>query len=759
MVPAHRASRSRQGCGILSVPDSAAFRQGAFWFSILLIVGVSLWSLLSTQRLVASAERVDRTQSALLQLEGVLSGLQDAESGARGFAMTGESAYLQPLRNAESRVSEHVRLLKELAGKDAGQRQRIARIEALAQRRLAFAERVISARRTTSEPLDGNILGPGKAAMDAARREIERMAESERALYRVRENAVRDQALRANMALIGGIIASLAVLIALFILANRQAARRIRAEEALQRLNSELERRVEERTVEVRRTKELLDAVIENIPDMVFLKDTADDHRFLLINRAGEELLGRGREEIIGQRDQNLVPDEQAEAFLAADRAVISSGRIKVAPSERISTPRGLRLLETRRIPIFDEEGAARFLLGISRDVTDQRSLESQLRQSQRMEAVGQLTGGIAHDFNNLLAILLGNAELLQERLASDPESTELVEEILGASDRGGDLVRRLLAFARKQHLDAEPVDLNQRLPEIVGLLRRSLGERVRIQTAPAEALWPALIDPTQVDDAILNLAINARDAMPNGGMLTIETANVRLDEAYASQHVEVSAGDYVMLAVSDSGSGMPPEVVARAFEPFFTTKEMERGTGLGLSQVYGWVKQSGGHVKIYSEVGHGTTVKLYLPRAADEAAEAAAARAEETAPTGTETVLVVEDNPGVRRMVVRQLTELGYRTSEASDASEALATIDSDAPIDLLFSDVVMPGEMTGYDLVNVAVQRRPGLRVLLTSGYTEVAARSGNGSRQAGALLSKPYRKVELARAVREALEETGD
>ena len=286
-------------------------------------------------------------------------------------------------------------------------------------------------------------------------------------------------------------------------------------------------------------------------------------------------------------------------------------------------------------------------------------------------------------------------------------------------------------------------------------MLRRKLGENVTVDVKTEPRLWKAMVDPTQVDDALLNLAINARDAMPEGGRVCIETANVHLDEDYAAHHAEVTPGDYVALAVSDSGTGMAPEVIARAFEPFFTTKETGRGTGLGLSQIYGWVTQSGGHIKIYSELGHGTTVKLYLPRskaAAEE--EPSEHHAPPALSNGHETILVVEDNRNVRRTVVRQLHDLGFVTIEAEDGVEALALVASGAEFDLLLTDIVMPGGMTGYELAEEVRKLRPGQKVLFTSGYTELAVTTGDPARS-GPLLSKPYRKQELGRAVRAVLD----
>jgi CheY-like chemotaxis protein len=371
------------------------------------------------------------------------------------------------------------------------------------------------------------------------------------------------------------------------------------------------------------------------------------------------------------------------------------------------------------------------------------------------MEAVGQLTGGLAHDFNNLLAIIIGNLDMLREMRADDPVTDELVRDALESALRGADLTRRLLAFARRQPLQPEQVDINEVIGAIVRLLTRTLGENIAIEMSLAPNVWPVQIDRAQFEAAIANLATNARDAMPRGGALLIDTRNGHLDAAYAAGHSDVIPGDYVVVEVSDSGIGMPPEVVSRIFEPFFTTKEQGKGTGLGLSMVFGFMKQSGGHVTVYSEPGKGTTFRLYLPRQRDASVMSEERPAQPAPLGGTETILVAEDNPGLRRIVVRQLREAGYRVLEAADAEAAMAVIDSTESIHLLLTDIVMPGAMDGRDLARIAVARRPELRTLLTSGFPD-ARWNASGLHTGARLLSKPYRKEELRRAVREVLDE---
>jgi len=381
---------------------------------------------------------------------------------------------------------------------------------------------------------------------------------------------------------------------------------------------------------------------------------------------------------------------------------------------------------------------------------------QEQLHQAQKMEAVGQLTGGLAHDFNNLLMIIIANLDLLDTMLKGQPAAQKLVNAAIGASLRGAELTKQLLAFSRRQQLQPQPIDMNQLVSATAELLRRTLGEAIEIRTAFGQDVWTAEADPSQVESALVNLSINARDAMPAGGRLTIETANVTLDDAYAADNPDAVPGDYVMLAVTDTGTGMPPEVVKRVFEPFFTTKAVGKGTGLGLSMVYGFAKQSGGHVKIYSEPGHGTTLRLYLPKARDQ-------QASEPLPDlgdggsiqgNDEIILVVEDNEDVRAVTARQLGILGYQVMLAETAAEAMAILQRGARVDVMFTDVVMPGGASGFDLAEQARALRPDLGILFTSGFTEVSLRNNAALEQSAGLLSKPYRLEALARKIKEAL-----
>jgi signal transduction histidine kinase len=401
----------------------------------------------------------------------------------------------------------------------------------------------------------------------------------------------------------------------------------------------------------------------------------------------------------------------------------------------------------TRLLPAIDRELREAQLRAVH------RAMEDHLRQAQKVETIGQLTGGVAHDFNNLLGVIIGNLDLLIDMLRPDPARAELAESALSAALRGAELTKRLLAVARQQPLSARAIDINERLPGMVAMLRRTLGEAIDIRTALAPDLWPARADPSQVEDALLNLAINARDAMPGGGALMIETANVRLDESYPAAVAEIAPGDYVALSVTDTGEGMAAEVIERATEPFFTTKPPGEGTGLGLSMIYGFAKQSGGHLSIYSEVGVGTTVRLYLPRARDaDAGEEAAPPAGATPSRGGERILVVDDNPALRKVTLRQLTELGYACRDADSGPAALAILDAGERFDLLFTDVGLPDGVSGYDLARLAEQRQPGLKVLFTTGYAH--AHREDDRHEPVHVLRKPYRSHELAQTVRDIL-----
>jgi PAS domain S-box-containing protein len=499
----------------------------------------------------------------------------------------------------------------------------------------------------------------------------------------------------------------------------------------------------------LRESRDLNRLITDNLPAVICYLDSEQRYRF--VNRVLEEWYDRPAEEILGRTVADLTGPEVYDQIRPYLEAAVAGKEQRFELSRTF--PDGItRTLANAYVPHFNESGEVQGFFALVRDVTEQKRGEEQLRQAQKMEAVGQLTAGVAHDFNNMLAVTWGNAELLEDELGAD---NPFLAALFRGTKRGADLTQRLLAFSRKQVLSPEIVSANNLIAEITGLLRRTLEEHIDIKTVTADGLWNCEVDPAQLENALVNLAINARDAMPDGGKLTIETANARLDDDYAAAQAEVTPGQYVMLAVTDTGSGMPPEVREQVFEPFFTTKDVGKGTGLGLSMVYGFVKQSDGHVTIYSEEGEGTTIKLYLPRSTEmEVAEKKPATGEVPVARG-ETVLVVEDDPDLRTLAVTLLGNLGYLVMEAGTAAAALEQLRSPTRVNLLLTDVMLPGGMNGRELATEVEQRVPGIQVLYMSGYTEDAI-IHHGRLDADAeLLQKPFRRADLARAVRSVLD----
>jgi PAS domain S-box-containing protein len=493
---------------------------------------------------------------------------------------------------------------------------------------------------------------------------------------------------------------------------------------------------------EQRQLADRLVHILENLDDVFYAFDA--DWRFIYINHRGEQLSGISREELLGEVIWDRFPDTRGTEFEHQYRTARATGH----PVQFVEYYEAFGTwLDVKAFPA--EDGLAVLL----RDITEQRRAEEQLRQAQRMDSIGQLTGGIAHDFNNLLTVIMGNAEMAIESVQGDRQLRHMIQLVADAAQRGSDLTRRLLAFARRQALEPRAVDVNRLVADMETLMRRALGGNIHIELARGAGLWNAMIDPGQLEDALLNLCLNARDAIPDGGRLTIETYNASLDREYAANHEEVEPGQYVAIAVSDTGRGIPPEILPHVFEPFFTSRQKAGGTGLGLAMVYGFVKQSGGHVKIYSEVDQGTTVRLYLPRTHDQATETRTRQPR--LERGSETVLLVEDDEQVRDYAARQLDALGYEVIQAGNGLEALEILESERPVDLLFTDVVMPNGISGRELAERAAVLRPGIKVLYTSGYTENAIVHHGRLDQGVHLLAKPYRRVDLASAIRRAME----
>ncbi len=500
----------------------------------------------------------------------------------------------------------------------------------------------------------------------------------------------------------------------------------------------------------------LLRSILDTVPEAMIIID----ERGLIqsFSAAAAELFGYRRDEVIGENVRILMPepykaehDTYIDNYLrTGERRIIGYGRlVKAITKDGTVFPIELSIGEAR-------SKNRRMFTGFVRDLTSRQKMEEELRQSQKMEAVGQLTGGLAHDFNNILTAIIANIELLAPNLV-DPDDRDLAMEAHEAARDGAKLAGQLLAFGRRQPLNSAPTDVGALLTSFSGLLRRTLGETVELRIEVPPDPQVAVIDGAQLQNALLNLAINARDAMPRGGKLTIETSTVRLDSDYAQTYPEVRTGRYILITVTDNGSGMSEEVRRRAFEPFFTTKPTGAGSGLGLSMVYGFVKQTGGHIQIYSEVARGTSVRLFMPRAEGSAGDRAS-RSPDTQATdlahGSETILLVEDDPRLRRVLGRRLRTLGYQVIETDNGAAAMAEVARRPEIALVFTDMVMPGGMTGLELADAARTIRPGLKILFTSGYA--APELARLGQQKGTWLKKPYTADELADKIRHVLEE---
>jgi PAS domain S-box-containing protein len=569
--------------------------------------------------------------------------------------------------------------------------------------------------------------------------------------------------------ILAGIAAQTAVAVdnaRLYQKSQQEIAERTRTERALQALNDTLEQRVNERAQQLQAS---FDQLHESERRFRLLVEAVTDYAIFMLdpdgyvvnwNPGAERLKGYTDAEIVGQHFSSFYPEEDRQSGVPEMvlNTAASKGKFE-AEGWRVRKG-GSRFWASVVVhAILDRQGQLLGFSKVTHDLTEKRAAEEKLRQAQKMEAIGQLTGGIAHDFNNLLTVISGNMETLQRRLSQGGEDRLLrfVNSALLASSRAAVLTHHLLAFARRQPLDPKLVSANTLLTGVSEMLRRTLGETISIETVLAGGVWTTFVDANQLENSLLNLAVNARDAMPGGGKLTIEAANVYLDEAYAAT-ADVAPGQYVGLFVSDTGIGMPADVASRAFDPFFTTKDVGQGTGLGLSQVYGFVKQSDGHVRIYSEVGAGTTVKIYLPRhiSADSAGDERSA--DLPVPRGHgETILVVEDEPGVRRLATDMLLELGYGVLDASDGTTALRIIDAHREIELLFTDIGLPGGMNGRQLADEVLRRRPGLKVLFTSGYARNAIVHHGRLDPGVQLIVKPFTFAGLAAKMRHVLDES--
>jgi len=660
--------------------------------------------------------------------------IQDAERGQRGYLITGRDAYLDPYNSAKERLPQLlVDLQQAVADRPEQQRRLLALQGDLTTKMNELAETIAKRREQGFGTAQAMVnTDAGRIAMEAVEADIGAIIDAADMRLQARMAAAESLEQRVLLTfLIGSIIAACALIAGAILLAR--AYRRAASSERL------------------------LQATLDSVREGVAAFDA--DRRLIAWNQTFSRMLKLPRRTL--QRREALPAGKTAEIdrfndyFETLDAEVKQTGRAALMESKAADG----RSLEIFHNPAEDGGSVTTFL-----DRTEQRQTEEALRQAQKLEALGQMTGGIAHDFNNLLTVIIGATHLLQRAVAKDAQALQRIDMVTVAAERGARLIQQLLAFARRQPLEPEIVNLGHLMTEVLPMVRRAVGEKVSVEYVTSGGLWNTTIDATQFQTAVLNLAINGRDAMPDGGKLTIEVANAALDDAYAASHPEVEPGQYVMFAITDTGKGMDAATSMRALDPFFTTKPVGEGTGLGLPQVYGFVKQTGGHLKIYSEVDEGTTIKLYLPRELGDVFSQPR-QAAALALTGTETVLLVDDDEIVRATVASMLESLGYEVLTASNGVEAISILENEngTAIALLFTDVVMPGPISGRKLAERAVEINPAIKILFTSGYTENSIVHNSRLDTGVEFLSKPFDRERLAIKVRRVLDgpakKTGD
>ena len=708
---------------------------------------------------------VNHTVEVMKKISDVRLWVRRAESAARGYEIYQTPGFLDEFEAAKSRIAPALGELKLAVRDSVDQAQLLEATEPLILRRLDVAAEALRLRAGGDDAGVQALIGraEGRGLMEALTANLDRLAAGEEKLLADREADSR----RTGIVLLGiDIVGALVILLLVLMLMRESRRTQVALKSTLLETTAAkeaLEAAVAERTEhlvnahdELRLSVNVLQSTFHSMAEAVLVID--DNADVLLSNPAAERiLLHRSGMNLRNLRAISDVFHGDGVTPLKADE--LPSVRVlrgeHFEELEMIVRPHSGDLPRHLMIsgrPMRDGQGHISGAVLVYHDATHSRETERQLHQSQKLDAIGKLTGGVAHDFNNMLTVISGNTETLVASLKQQPDLQRVARLIDDAAERCAELIQHLLAFARRQPLQPRNVEINAAISDIARLLRPTLGEQIQIETVLEQGPMTSHIDPSRLTNAVLNMAINARDAMPNGGKLLLETQRLVLDEAYAQANPDVAPGPYVMLAVSDTGTGMSPDIRQKAFEPFFTTKEVGKGSGLGLSMVYGFVKQSGGHIKIYSEEGHGTTIKLYLPPG--EGMTEVAAPPTLQAEGGAETIFVVEDDTLVRNFVTAQLESLGYKTVAAADSRAALQLIEAGQDFDLLFTDVVIPGGMSGRELAEEVAKRRPGLKVLFTSGYTDNAIVHHGKLDDGVLLLTKPYRRNQLAETIRKAL-----
>jgi len=674
---------------------------------------------------------------------------RDAERGQRNYLITGDATQLSTYRNGMQEAPGLLAKLKQLTSDNREQQVRMPVLERGVENKLAELRRTAEIRETRGSAAAFEVIRAnlGADTMGGIRRTVDAIVATEETLLKQRQaRAAENERTTARTALVAALLALVVMAVGALLL--------VRA--FLMARRSERARRASEDQFRV---------LVGGVTDYgIYMLDPQG--RITSWNAGAQRIKGYGADEIIGQHFSRFYTEGDRKAGLPEQALETAAREGKYEEEAWRVRKNGSRFWASVLIEALrDNEGKLIGFGKVTRDITERREREEELArvrqslaQSQKMDALGQLTGGIAHDFNNMLTVIKTAIETLARRLsAGERDVGRYIDAVSRSVDRAASMTYRLLAFARRQPLEPKALDANKLVAGAAEMLRRSLPETIAMETALAGGLWWTQADPNQLESAILNLALNAKDAMAKGGKLTIETANAFLDETYAAAHAEVAPGQYVMIAVSDSGTGMPKEVAAKAFEPFFTTKDEGQGTGLGLSQVFGFVKQSRGHVKLYSEPGEGTTVKIYLPRleTASLADAAVEVKPKTTTQAAREAILLVEDDEDVRGFIGDSLRELGYEVFTAGDGHAALQVLEEQPDIDLLFTDVGLPNGMNGRVLADEARRRRRALKVLFTTGYARNAI-IHHGRLDAGVdLIAKPYTQTELAAKVRKVLD----
>ena len=707
--------------------------------ALLLIVVGGVFNVLMLRESGLADAQLEHTLQVMLTLIKARGLVEDAGRYLHVYRLLGDSRSFDTYRDIQQELPTILQRLRDTITADDDLSGRLERVATLIDQGNAQPTTPVVPPQVGA---DAKPLPPDLAAelnhTDAITAILDDMLQDEQNLLRDRIASVQSH--EADRLVLAGLrtLAALVLVGVVFLLMRRDTR--------------QSEQLIETQSGELQESQQRFRRIFDESPFGMVLS-RSDDRRIVEANAAFCGMAGYKAEELVGQSGIEIAHRDDSHLLRDIDPEAPDSGQF--IEKHYVARSGAAIWARVRRVPIGASGDRPTLVLALVEDITQQKRVEAELRQAQRMEAIGQLTGGIAHDFNNLLGVIIGNVEFLLDAVADNPEQTGLVNEILSSALGGADLTRRLLAFARRQTLQPQRIDLNGHLSHQIVMLRRLLGETIQVKTTLAAGLWPTRADPSQVADTLLNLAINARDAMPYGGSISIETANAHLDEQYAERNAEVTPGDYVMLSVADTGIGMPEEVAERAIEPFFTTKEPGAGSGLGLSMIYGFARQSGGHLKINSEVGRGTTVRLYLPRVPAERSAPLGEADDAPLPTGDEAILLVDDDTEMRAVARRHLVSLGYRVREAENGPAALAILRDGARFDLLFTDVVMPGGMTGYQLAAAAGYRRPGLKVLFTTGYARTGSRNDLAESEPVAMLRKPYRKHDLAAAIRMVLD----